>query len=367
MSYFKWIFVCFSACISLLDADVIHLKNGRIVKGTVIRETDQHVVFEMEMGLVTYDRSKISKIERTAEGDYNRDQKEKALLFDSDIRNLKRSFAGLYRQKATVSLLAGKSKEIDGRIHRLNHELLGKRQALVKVRKELEPYAVYQGRRVPSRIYTQYSIINSRHNSVMASISSLESELALLQSEKNQADQKTIKSQQKFLGKLTDLSLRCEVLIEQGCPVDALSSIQASLSKQGNVLERQEIPLRRLGNSYIVPVRINGVLIENFILDTGCSEMLLNAAVTQQLGITELDYIGGAMSAIADGSMLEVNRLNLQTVQVGTFSVSNVIAHVPQSTQRADGPLLLGMSFLGHFHFTIDVSSSKLILERIKY
>jgi clan AA aspartic protease (TIGR02281 family) len=236
----------------------------------------------------------------------------------------------------------------------------------VKVRKDLEPYAKYKGRNVPGRIYRAYSVLVARHDSLVASITSFENEIKLLDGEKNDADRKTMKSEQNYLGKLSELRDRYNALISEGCPPDALESIDRALVAQGNVLERQEIPLRRVGNSFMVSVRINNAITADFMLDTGCSGMLLNTDLVKRLKLPQDQFLGLAQSSIADGSTMEVELLNLQSVQVGSFSVSNVYASVQTDQTQEDVSLLLGMSFLSHFHFSVDMSSSKLILERIR-
>lgn len=366
MRFIKWISFFFIVCQFPLVGDIIYLKNGRKIEGTVLEERENSIVFEMAMGAITYDRSKIDRIERNDQGDRQRELKQQSLKFKREVRALKRSVASLYSQKTTVTLQANKSREVESKIRRLDEKLLKARRELVTVRKDLEPYAKYHGRRVPARIYRAYNVLVTRHDSLVATITSFESEINLLNGKKNNADRKTMKSEQNYLKKLTELRERYNALISNGCPANALETIDRALVAQGNVLERQEIPLRRVGNSFIVSVRINDAVTADFLLDTGCSDILLNADLMARLKLSQDQFLGRVQSSIADGSSMEVQRINLQSVQVGSFTLSNVPASAQVNQTREDAPLLLGMSFLRHFHFSIDISSGNLILERIQ-
>jgi hypothetical protein len=61
--------VCFLALIALAHGDVVHLTTGRAIKGTVISETDEHVVVKTPQGKLTLPRHLVERIERQTKGE----------------------------------------------------------------------------------------------------------------------------------------------------------------------------------------------------------------------------------------------------------------------------------------------------------
>ena len=69
-----------------------------------------------------------------------------------------------------------------------------------------------------------------------------------------------------------------------------------------------EIPLEKQGGVYTLPVRINGVITLNFILDSGAAEVSIPVDVVSTLlrtgTIKESDFLPGQVYTLADGSTL---------------------------------------------------------------
>ncbi|MGO8945329.1 MAG: retroviral-like aspartic protease family protein [Syntrophobacteraceae bacterium] len=112
-------------------------------------------------------------------------------------------------------------------------------------------------------------------------------------------------------------------------------------------MQKVEIPLEKLGGIYELPVKINGVLTLNFILDTGASEVQIPADVALTLfrtgTITQSDFLPGKFYELADGSIAKNSRLIIRELDLGVIKISQV----PASVGPANGSLLLGQSFLG--------------------
>ena len=351
--------------VCLLEGDYIYLSNGRRIEGTVIEERTDAVVFEMAMGAITYDRAKIDRIEYNDAGKQEREIRQQTQQFDQEIRDLKRAVSGLMSQKTTIKLLINKSRNAESDLRDLDEKMLKLRQELVTVRKDMDPYAQYQGQEVPGHIYRAYMALVSRKDSLVAQIQSLEDQAKLLDDKKHSSTRKLMEAEQEFMARVVELRDRYNGLIEQGCPPDAVESVDSILTSQGSNLTRQVIPLRREGNSYIVSVRLNDSITEDFILDTGCSGVFLTTDLVKRLQISPERYMGRSYSEIANGEKMEVLLLSLQKVQVGSFAVSNVPASVEANPEAKQYRPLLGMSYLRHFHFSIDANGEKLILERI--
>lgn len=124
-----------------------------------------------------------------------------------------------------------------------------------------------------------------------------------------------------------------------------------------------EIPLKREGGVYTLPVRINKVIILDFILDSGASEVCIPADVIMTLlrahTIEEADFLPGKSFSLADGSVMRSQRLTIRELELGDTKVVNV----PAMVAPVRGSLLLGQSFLQKLDsWTIDNQRHALIV-----
>lgn len=129
--------------------------------------------------------------------------------------------------------------------------------------------------------------------------------------------------------------------------------------------ENEEIPIRRKGNAYSVPVLVNGIIPIPFIIDTGAGDVLLPADVVFTLlrtgTLQSSDFISYHPYILADGRELPSAQLKIRELQVGQYTARDVIAGVGQ---LGSDPLL-GQSFLSRFgSATIDYKRSVLVLSR---
>ncbi len=127
----------------------------------------------------------------------------------------------------------------------------------------------------------------------------------------------------------------------------------------------EAIPLQKRGNTYSVPVRVNGAITLPFVLDTGADDLVIPADVALTLmragTLAGKDFIGKSSYYLANGSQVMSDRVILREVQVGQHTVRNVTATInpPQSD------LLLGQSFLSKFGtVTLDYNRLVLLLSR---
>ena len=108
----------------------------------------------------------------------------------------------------------------------------------------------------------------------------------------------------------------------------------------------EEIKLRSVGGVYTVPVRLNGQLTMDFMIDTGAADVGISDAIaTRMLGsgvMSQGDFKGSEKYVLADGSTLTCRALTLRSVRVGGRDVADVKA----SACPGNPPLLLGQSFL---------------------
>jgi clan AA aspartic protease (TIGR02281 family) len=142
----------------------------------------------------------------------------------------------------------------------------------------------------------------------------------------------------------------------RGRPVTGfLSNADASTLEQevttaratsSDVPTARDIPLQNDGGVYVVPVRINGVITLDFIVDSGASDVVIPADVAMTLirtgTISDDDYVGNTEYMLADGSTAKSDRFTLRELKVGELTLSNVTA----SISSVKSTPLLGQSFL---------------------
>ncbi len=134
------------------------------------------------------------------------------------------------------------------------------------------------------------------------------------------------------------------------------------------VLNRQlassvSVPLQTQGETYLVPVLINGAITLTFVIDSGASDVSIPADVLITLvrtGTVEAtDFMGNTTYMLADGRTIPSTTFRLRSLKVGNKIVENVTG----SVAPVEGPLLLGQSFLSRFKaWSIDNSTQALIL-----
>ena len=94
---------------------------------------------------------------------------------------------------------------------------------------------------------------------------------------------------------------------------------------------------------YFAHGRINGQPVK-FMVDTGATSIAMSTSQAEQLGI-RYKLIGSPTRVRTASGDANAYSVNLKTVRVGEISQSNIEALVVEG--KPDGPILLGMSFLG--------------------
>ncbi len=126
-----------------------------------------------------------------------------------------------------------------------------------------------------------------------------------------------------------------------------------------------QVPVKKEGGVYTLPVELNGVLKINFIFDSGASDVSISPDVALTLlkagTIKETDWLQGAYYKFADGSTAKSKRFKLKSLKIGNKIITNISCSISNSL---DAPMLLGQSVLSKFgKFTFDNKKQVLIFE----
>lgn len=130
-----------------------------------------------------------------------------------------------------------------------------------------------------------------------------------------------------------------------------------------NQVER--ISLTRLMGIYKIKVKIGSVE-KYFTLDSGANDVFINEDTERDLlldgVIKKSDYLPSRKYRMADGSYTDCRRLKLDGIQVGDFTVNNVVVAI---SEDSNGLLLLGKSLLDKFSsWSIDNKTEELVLTK---
>ena len=119
------------------------------------------------------------------------------------------------------------------------------------------------------------------------------------------------------------------------------------------------VRVARFGRLLRVNVRLNGKLDVPFLIDTGADDLVIPSRVAQQLGLLSAGNAQMVTVTTANGSV-PMAAVQLDSVALGSSRVVDLRAVVNPKLEFG----LLGLSFLRHFKYTVDMERGLLILER---
>ena len=127
--------------------------------------------------------------------------------------------------------------------------------------------------------------------------------------------------------------------------------------------DQDEVQLENHGGTYTVPVRINGRITLDFVLDSGASDVLIPADVFTTLvrtgTVSENDIIDKEIVTLANGSEMTTYSFVLRQLKVGGHVITNVTANIGPTASTP----LLGQSFLSKLKsWTLDNAQHVLLI-----
>ena len=119
-----------------------------------------------------------------------------------------------------------------------------------------------------------------------------------------------------------------------------------------------QTPIEVRGNQILVPVHLGygtRKVRTKMILDTGASITALHHRIAEQLRISEFKK---AKARVADGKIIDTRMARLSFIEVGSNRVENPVAGILDFEGVPDGhDGLLGMDFLRHFNYRLDLQN----------
>ena len=92
------------------------------------------------------------------------------------------------------------------------------------------------------------------------------------------------------------------------------------------------IPLVKAGGVYKVPVMVNGVILLQFMVDSGASDVSIPFDVVLTMvrtgSLTDNDFVGEQIYRLADGSRIKSKTFRIRHLKVGDRVVENVLGSV---------------------------------------
>ncbi|HWY60728.1 MAG TPA: retropepsin-like aspartic protease [Rhizomicrobium sp.] len=108
----------------------------------------------------------------------------------------------------------------------------------------------------------------------------------------------------------------------------------------------QTVRMEPFNGAFVIPVVLNNVLTENFIIDSGAADVSIPAEVAfrlKQLGaLTGADFLGSKTYMMADGSKVPSEIYRIASLRIGDMVMKDVTVRI--SAEKSH--LLLGQSFL---------------------
>lgn len=145
-----------------------------------------------------------------------------------------------------------------------------------------------------------------------------------------------------------------------------LASVKALVKLEEKVLS-EEIPLRREGGLFFVPVVFNGEAANTheMAIDTGASIVSLPYALAKAVGLEPNEQSEVMRMEMADGSIVPGRKVIAKELRVGKFIVENVECVVMPAELPNAAPLL-GQTFLDKFGYKIDSDQQKLVMSKVE-
>jgi len=141
----------------------------------------------------------------------------------------------------------------------------------------------------------------------------------------------------------------------------APQSVGPKLSKSSS-LEKTSVPFLDQFGVVVVEAILNEQLTARFMVDSGASMTMISRATAKELGI-DLEQILPTISLETVSDTIYAPVVVLNSLNVGGMQVRNLTV-VVYDQPLSGRPGLLGLNYLRHFRFAVDMQERVLLLEK---
>ena len=156
-----------------------------------------------------------------------------------------------------------------------------------------------------------------------------------------------------------------EIVIKQLQFRERTNNYSTNREATNYTLENKEvIPMRKVGDYFLIPITINNSISTNFILDTWTTDMVVSEAMAKQLigSGTVKDYIDDVAYTFRDGSSATSARFIVEKIQLGNKSLDKVECLI---LANASQDILIGKSVLNKIgKYELDTQRKLLVFDK---
>jgi hypothetical protein len=118
------------------------------------------------------------------------------------------------------------------------------------------------------------------------------------------------------------------------------------------------IPVKVSGSKVIVSVNFNNSTAANLLLDTGASRTMISSRMAKILRLQSM----GSGQGYGIGGVVTVSTARVDSVKLGEMERQNLLVMIHDFSRDPSYEGLLGFDFLSHFHMSLDLQKSLLVL-----
>jgi hypothetical protein len=118
------------------------------------------------------------------------------------------------------------------------------------------------------------------------------------------------------------------------------------------------IPVKVSGSKVIVSVNLNNSTAANLLLDTGASRTMISSRIAKLLRLQPM----GSGRGYGIGGVVTVSTARVDSVKLGEMERQNLLVMIHDFSPDPSYEGLLGFDFLSHFHMSLDLQKSLLVL-----
>ena len=388
--YMIGVFLTLFVFLSASQADQLIFKNGRVMNGTVIKETPSHVTISISGGSVKINRSKLKEIKKgtlptAKQKKINPDDILQIKHAPKDLVPLAKEFRKLLakrREAKNAQYQMGKYQLQITACEKKNQTLLKKilygKSLITAFQNEIAKIKIPKQTPTQKAAITEFNALlikkeqlKEKRDSVHAAILTLDQKRIKIIKERQKAQEFYFKSMAPINIYFADLQkFYAFYEKEKQKKLNSTSSKQiktffARMDRYVIQFQKEapttKITSRKQNGVTLVHAVLNGTISGEFILDTGASNMMINETCAQRLGINTAKLPIHEV-ILANGHRIKVKYSRLKSVAVGDATVNNLIVEIVPNSPNQHESGLLGMSFLKNFAIRLNGATGEIEL-----